>query len=233
LFFMSYVGQSSGVNRLLANLPPEDKVYLASISRLSQPPRGQALTNRSATGNDVWFPHNGVVALIAADSAGRSVQTGLIGHEGCVGLESVFDSDAALPEAIVQIEGAMSVIAAGQLRSALASRPAIQTALSRFLHGLAAQSMQTIACNRLHSLLARCCRWLLTYQDRVVSDDLPLTQENLATLLGNGRPHVNRVLAILEKSGLLRRHRGHIRLLDRCGLEARVCECYRVVRPIC
>jgi CRP-like cAMP-binding protein len=229
---MSYAAQGGSPNRLIASLPPEDGAYLASISRFSHPTQGQALTSRSTRGSDVWFPHQGVVALTATDSAGRSVQTGLIGHEGCVGLETVLDPTAMLPEAIVQIEGPMSVIPAGQLRSALADRPSIQTALCRFLYGLAAQSLQTIACNRLHSLLARCCRWLLTIQDRVASDDLPLTQESLATLLGNGRPHVNRLLANLERGGALRRQRGRIRLLDRSRLEAQACGCYRAVRHI-
>jgi CRP-like cAMP-binding protein len=229
---MSYTTQGGGFNRLLASLPPDDGAHLASISRLSHPLQGLNLTSRLARGNDVWFPHTGVVALIATDAAGRSVQTGLVGHEGCVGLETVFDTIVTLPEASVQIEGTMSVIPAGQLRSALADRPSIQSALLRFLYGLAAQSMQTIACNRLHSLLARCCRWLLTFQDRVAGDDLPLTQENLATLLGHGRPHINHLLASLEKAGLVRRHRGRIRLLDRSGLAERTCDCYRAVRHI-
>jgi len=229
---MSFTAQTGGPNRLLASLPPEDEAYLASISRLSHPSRGQALTGRSTPGSDVWFPHTGVVALTATDSAGRSVQTGIVGHDGCIGLELAFDTITAPPEASVQIEGSMSVIPASQLRSALTERPLIQEALSRFLYGLAAQSMQTIACNRLHSLPARCCRWLLTFQDRAASDDLPLTQENLATLLGHGRPRVNRLLAGLEKDGLVRRYRGRIRLLNRSGLEKRTCDCYRVVRHI-
>jgi len=181
----------------------------------------------------VWFPHTGVVALTATDAAGRSVQTGLVGKEGCVGLEALFGPTVTLPEAVVQIEGPMSVITANDLRAALSHRPSIQAALSRFLFSLSAQSMQTIACNRLHSLVSRCCRWLLTIQDRAETDDLPLTQENLATLLGSGRPRINAVLAGLEKKGLVRRHRGRIRLLRRSGLETCACECYRTVRHTC
>jgi CRP-like cAMP-binding protein len=229
---MSYVARTHRPNRILASLPPEDDAYLASISRPSRPPQGQVLVNRSTPAGEVWFPHGGVIALTATDTDGRSVQTGLVGKEGCVGLEPLFDSMATLPDAVVQIEGAMSVMTISDLRAALSNRPSLQAALLRFLFGLSAQSLQTIACNRLHSLVSRCCRWLLTIQDLTETDDLPMTQENLATLLGSGRPRINAILAGLENKGLLRRRRGHIRLLDRSGLETGSCECYAAVRHI-
>jgi CRP-like cAMP-binding protein len=227
---MSYATRDAGNNQLLASLPPQDVAYLASISRLERPPAGRTLTSHSTAAADVWFPHTGLIALVATDAAGRSVQTGLVGREGGVGLEAFFGGVAALPDSVVQIEGSMSVMPASALRSALFERPAIQVALSRFLYGLSAQSLQTIACNRLHSLLSRCCRWLLTLQDRVRRDELPLTQESLATLLGGGRPRVNALLALLERDGLVHRKRGRIRLLTRSGLEAHSCECYDVSR---
>jgi CRP-like cAMP-binding protein len=227
---MSYPTQGTVNNQLLASLPRQDAAYLASISRLEQPPQGRTLAGRSLPPGDVWFPHTGVIALVATDAGGRSVQTGLVGREGGVGLEALFGDVAPFPDAVVQIEGAMSVIPANQLRSALAERPVIQTALSRFLYGLSAESLQTVACNRLHSLMSRCCRWLLTIQDRVAGDVLPLTQENLATLLGSGRPRINSLLGILEKRGLVRRQRGRIQLMTRPGLEAHACECYGTVR---
>jgi len=224
---MSNATPTLPVNRLLADLPSRDTAFLASISRIERPPRGCTLDTRSAPTGDLWFPHSGVVALIATDATGRSVQTGMVGPEGCVGLDALFDSPSALPEAVVQIEGRMSVMPASRLRAAMAARPSIQTALARFLCGLSAQSLQTVACNRLHGLTPRCCRWLLTMRDLTGQDDLPVTQENLATLLGSGRSRVNLVLATLEKAGLLLRSRGHIRLLSSDGLEAQACDCYR------
>ena len=95
------------------------------------------------------------------------------------------------------------MIHAAQVRSVLKTRPLVHAALSDFLYHLSAQALQTVACNRLHSLEARCCRWLLMMQDRTGSDDLPLTQESLATMLGSGRPRINVLLAILELSGLI------------------------------
>ena len=232
-FAMSITTQANTPNNLLASLPPQDRAYLVSISRLAHPLQGQVLSSRSDTGNDVWFPHTGIVALTVIDADGRSVQTGLVGRDGCVGLEALFDRVPTLPDAIVQIDGPMSVIPAAQLRSAVRDRPSIQVPMSRFLYGLAAQSLQTIACNRLHGLLARCCRWLLTMRDEVKRDDLPLTQEALATLLGSGRPRINGLLAKLEANGWVQRRRGWIHVLAKSELEAHSCDCYRIVRHTC
>lgn len=230
---MSHALRDVQQNRLLASLPPGDADYLASISRSERPSQGRTLASRSAPANEIWFPHGGAVALIATDATGRCVQTGLIGREGGVGLEAIFDRTGSLPDSVVQIEGPMSVMPADALRQALFERPAIQVALLRFLYNLTAQSLQTIACNRLHDLLSRCCRWLLTLQDQVALDDLPLTQENLATLLGSGRPRINALLAVLEQKGMVRRQRGRIRLVTRSGLEAHACECYDATRNSC
>jgi CRP-like cAMP-binding protein len=224
---MSQEPRYSGSNKLLASLPPDDGAYLALFSRIEYPSRGRMLTSITEPGSDVWFPHGGAVALTTTDASGRSVKTGMVGSEGCVGLESLFRHGTPSPDAVVQIEGAMSVISAAHLRIALDGRPRVQSVLFRFIHELAAQSLQTIACNRLHSLIERCCRWLLTLRDMVKSDVLSLTQDSLATLLGSGRPRVNRLLADLERNGILRRHRGRIELLTRAGLERLACECCR------
>jgi CRP-like cAMP-binding protein len=229
-FAMSHALRKLGGNRLLGSLGREDRNYLASVSRIEHAPQGRVLTSRSEPGTEVWFPHTGVIALTTTDASGRSVQTGVVGRDGCVGLDALFGPNPALPDATIQIEGSMSVIPAAQFRTAIDARPQVQGALSKFLHGLAAQSLQTIACNRLHTLHARCCRWLLTMQDAIESDMLPLTQEDLATLLGSGRPRVNLLLAALERDGLVRRHRGRVQLLTRRGLEKCACECYRLVR---
>lgn len=227
---MSHSAQGKAQNQLLASLPSEDLAFLASISRSERPSQGRTLTGRSTPASEIWFPHAGAVALIATDSGGRSVQTGVIGREGGVGLEAIFGNTSPLPDSVVQVEGVMTVIPADALRTAMFVRPAIQVALLRFMYVLSAQSLQTIACNRLHNLTSRCCRWLLTLQDRVDLDDLPLTQENLATLLGSGRPRINALLGTLEERELIRRHRGRIRLLTRSGLEACCCECYDATR---
>jgi CRP-like cAMP-binding protein len=216
-------------NLLLANLLAEDAGYLASNIRSERPPQGQVLSSRGEAATAVWFPITAVIALSISDNEGRTVQTAVVGPEGCAGLETLFSGTPALADAVVQVSGEMAFIAPNHLRAALEARPAMQAVLCRFLYGLCAQSQQTVACNRLHSLEARCCRWLLMMQDRTGDDDLPLTQESLATMLGSGRPRINGLLAALEQDGLVRRYRGRIRLLTRPGLERRACECYRLV----
>jgi CRP-like cAMP-binding protein len=217
------------VNTLLASFLAADDGALISTMRLESPPRGQVLSSRTEPATEVWFPVSGIIGLSITDQQGRTVQTGMVGQEGCVGLETVYTEAPPLADATVQITGEMLVIQAAHLRAALDGRPAVQAALSQFLYELSAQSLQTIACNRLHSLEARCCRWLLMMQDRTGVDELPLTQEALATILGSGRPRINELLAALELDGLVRRYRGRIRLSIRSGIERRACECYRLL----
>ena len=215
---------------MLASLPPEAAAQIAPFSRVEHPPQGRILVSASQPGTEVWFPHAGAIALTTTDASGRSVQTAMVGSEGCVGVAALFNERRPGADAVVQIPATMSVIPVTHLRTMIDARPPIQAELAKFLYRLSAQSLQTIACNRLHDLLSRCCRWLLTMQDKAGSDYLALTQESLATLLGNGRPRVNLILAALEKGGIIRRHRGRIQLLSRAGLENHACECYSRVR---
>jgi CRP-like cAMP-binding protein len=212
----------------LASLPPQVGLQVASLCRIEHPPQGHVLTTVSEPASDVWFPHAGTVALITVDASGRAVQTGMVGREGCIGIHSLVGQRHFFSDAVVQIGGAMSVISAVHLKAEMQARPEVQAAVWGFLYGFAVGALQTIACNRLHSLHARCCRWLLTMRDKTASDDLPLTQESLAALLGGGRPRINFLLSELEKDGLLQRFRGRIRLLDRPGLMQHACDCYRL-----
>lgn len=217
-------------NRWLAALLPEDRAALLACSRVEHAARGQVLSGRGHPSAGVWFPHGGVIALTLAEDGRRSVQAGLVGAEGCAGLERVFPHMPAMAEAVVQIPGAMTVVPAAALRAAAEARPHVQAVFARFLFALSAECLRTVACNRLHSLDARCCRWLLMLHDRTGEADLPLTQEALATMLGSGRPRINALLARMEQDGLLRRLRACIRLHSRRGLERRSCECYRLVQ---
>lgn len=225
----SRVPSDARANLLLTTLLAEDAGYLATAIRSERPSQGQMLGSRAEPAAEVWFPVSGLIALSITDNEGRTVRTGMVGPEGCVGLEALFSGTPALADAEVQVAGEIAVISAIHLRSAVESRPAMQAALSGFLYDLSAQLLQTVACNRLHSLEARCCRWLLMMQDRTGDDVLPLTQEGLAAMLGSARPRINGLLATLEQDGLLHRYRGRIRLLSRPGLEHRACECYRLL----
>src|SRR5471032_853910 len=162
----SQVPSGARANLLLAGLLAEDAGYLVSAIGSERPSQGRVLSSRAEPATKIWFPVTGVIALSIADDEGRTVQTGMVGPEGCVGLETLFSGTPAMADAKVQISGEMAVISPDHLRAALESRPAIQAAFSRFLYELSAESLQTVACNRLHSLESRCCRWLLMVRDR-------------------------------------------------------------------
>jgi CRP-like cAMP-binding protein len=190
------------------------------------------LSSRAEPATDIWFPHRAVVTLTVTDGEGRSAQTGVVGPEGCVGAETLFGQRPALADAAVQIEGPISVISTRQLRPALLTRPAIGVALAACLQDLALQATQICACNRLHTLESRCCGWLLLLRARAGKDDLGLTQENLAALLGGGRSRINVILGALERAGLVRRRRGRIQVRSPDGLMARACECHRIIDKV-
>ena len=219
-------------NRIWTSLPAADRAYLESISRLHHPVAGQTLYQRDQGTSEIWFPHAGLVALTTTDATGRTVQTGVIGSDGCVGLGSLFSPISHHPDATVQVPGAMAVLQAHQLGDAMAARPAIRAALATFVYTFSLQSVQTIVCNRLHSLHQRCCRWLLTIQNLLDSNDIPLTQENLAILLGSGRPRVNAMLAAMESVGSVHRRRGRLLIERRADLKRETCDCYRLLQTV-
>jgi CRP-like cAMP-binding protein len=227
------MSQTAGLpdgNKLLASLPPAEQRYLAAEMHVESPPTGEVVSTRTEPLAEILFPHDGVIALTSTDADGHSVQTALVGSEGCVGVETLLDQAPTLSDATIQIQGNVSVISARRFRAALKARPVIREAMLKYLYALSAQLLQATACDRLHSLDQRCCRTLLLMQDSTGKTELPLTQDSLAALLGGGRPRVNKVLGALERSGLLQRRRGRIRLLKRAGLEKRSCDCYRIVR---
>jgi CRP-like cAMP-binding protein len=216
-------------NRMLTTLLPEDWAHLAPLMRVEHPPRGRVLTSRGQAPAEIWFPQSAVVALTVTDNEGRNAQTGIVGPEGCVGAEALLEQGQPVADAAVQIEGDLTVIPVRQLRPALLARPAIGMALAGYLLGLSLQTTQVCACNRLHSLENRCCSWLLLMSARTGGDDLPLTQETLAALLGGSRSRINVALGALERQGMLRRGRGHIVLLSPAGLARKACECHRII----
>jgi CRP-like cAMP-binding protein len=229
---MSATGFAHFDNYLLAHLSSADQDTLAPLIRTQRVPAGTALTRRFRPVSHAWFPQAGLVSMIASMHDGRSAEAASVGGEGGIGLEAALESPVALSDAVVQIGGDFSVIRVDQLRSAIDARPTLRNGLGRYLHALHGQLAQSVACSSLHGLEERCCRWLMTAQDRSGADELPVTQETLATMLGAGRPRVNSVLRTLEQAGLIRRRRVRITIQNREGLLARTCECYQAVRKI-
>jgi len=217
-------------NKILAALP--DKEYQRLLPRLTPVSLslGETLYEMEGSIRHVYFPSSSVVSLVTHMEEGTSVEVGLIGVEGMVGLSVVMGDDVSQNHAVVQIaDGAMRMTTAA-LRAELKHGGKLQSLLLRYSLTLLKQVSQTAACNRNHSMGERLARWLLLCQDRVGGSELRLTQEFLAQMLGTRRSRVSEAAIILQRAGLLRYSRGIITILDREGLEEFVCECYRAVK---
>ncbi len=217
-------------NKILAALP--DKEYQRLLPRLTPVSLGLGETLYEVEGSirHVYFPNSSVVSLVTHMEEGTSVEVGLIGGEGMVGLSVVMGDDVSQNHAVVQIADGAMRLSTSALRAELKHGGKLQGLLLRYSLVLLKQVSQTAACNRNHNMGERLARWLLLCQDRVGGSELRLTQEFLAQMLGTRRSRVSEAAIILQRAGLLRYSRGIITILDREGLEEFVCECYRAVK---
>ncbi|MGH9077501.1 MAG: Crp/Fnr family transcriptional regulator [Acidimicrobiales bacterium] len=186
---------------------------------------GEAIQN-------VWFPVDAVVSSLTTMADGVSVEIATIGSEGMVG-SPLFLGSATMPArefAQVQVPGKLWRMDASIFAKEMASGGAFQEVVQLYVQALFSQITQQVACNGLHSVNERCSRWLLLTLDRVGSDEFPLTHEFLAQMLGVRRASVTLAAGALQHAGLIRYRMGRMTVLDRAGLEATACECYRVIR---
>ena len=217
-------------NRLLAAMAPEDFVRLEPYLETVDLPRSKVLYTPGETITFAYFPHDSVVSLVTVLEDGGSVEVAVFGREAVFGFVSAFISRKSLGCYIVQLPGTASRIAVGRLQDAIEASPPLRQLLLRYVEALLAQTFQTVACNTVHGVEARCCRWILSTHDRVDRDELPLTHEVLAELLGVHRTTVSLVTRTLQRAGLISQSKGVITVTDRAGLEDITCECYRVIR---
>jgi CRP-like cAMP-binding protein len=217
-------------NKILAALPSEeyDRLlpHLTPVSLHS----GDTLYKTQDRIKHVYFVNGAVVSLVTHMEEGTSVEVGLVGNEGMVGLSIVMGDDISQNHAIVQIPDGAMRMETGKFREALKRGGQLQSLLLRYSLVLLKQVSQTAACNRNHNLGERLARWLLLCHDRVGVNEIRLTQEFLAQMLGTRRSRVSEAAIILQSAGLIRYSRGIIIILDREGLEEFVCECYQVVK---
>jgi CRP-like cAMP-binding protein len=178
----------------------------------------------------VWFPCTAVLSVVTVMSDGRTVESDTVGRESAAGVLAALGSSVATSRTFVQIPGRATRLSAARLRLQAEASPSFRRLLVR--HSLAnlAQAHQSVACNALHDVDARLCRWLLMSQDRTDSDVVRLTQQYLATMVGVQRTTVTRLLSTLADDGVIRKGRACIEVIDRRRLEARVCECYGAVQ---
>jgi CRP-like cAMP-binding protein len=220
-------------NKLLSVLPLADRERISSYLTTVPAPFKQVFYKQDGMIHDVYFPASGAWSLTKTMEDGATAEVGTIGNEGMVGSSVFFGDRQSHTETIVQLAGDVdpykmpvaAFMAEMELRGAFFNR------VIRYHQAQAIQIQQTTACNALHPAEQRCCRWLLMTRDRVGSDEMKLTHEFLAIMLGVRRPTVTLVVGALERAGLIvNGHRGAIKIVDRKGLEAASCECYATVK---
>jgi CRP-like cAMP-binding protein len=218
------------LNRLISLLPSEDierlkprlKPVVLEFKNILYEPRTSI--------DYVYFPNRGVVSAINLMNDGGSIEVATIGNEGMVGLAAFFGTEPSPDRMVVQVPGDALRMRTEDLRNETITDSSLRDILGRYHGAFLKQIGQAVACNGLHPVLKRCCRWLLQTHDRVQWDEFPMTQEFLSHMLGVRRVSVTEVLKPLEEAGLISKQRGTITVLNRKGLEAESCECYRSVR---
>lgn len=223
-----------GVNQLLAALPPDDHARISSHLTLEPLRARQVLYKRDEPLTQVFFPGRSLCSLVLTMEDGASAEIAVVGPEGVVGVEVALGLRIAACDATVQVagEGYAFVMAADAFRAELAHRGVFDSLVQNYAQAFIGFVTQSVACNALHSVDARCCRWLLHAQDRLAAYELPLTHDLLSAMLGVRRPTVTLVLSDLTRAGVISTSRGVLRIIDRGGLEARSCDCYGAVRAI-
>jgi CRP-like cAMP-binding protein len=217
-------------NRLLAALPQDDYERLLPQLQAIHVALGEVIYESGGRLDYIYFPTTCVVSLLYTMEKGLTAEMGLAGSDGVVGVALFLGGETTPNRAVAQIGGGALRMKAAVLREEFKRGGPLQFLLLRYTQALITQISQTAVCNRLHSVEQRLSRWLLLCHDRVNSDDLRMTQEFISNMLGGRRESVTVAAGRLHDAGMIHYVRGHIKILDRKGLEATVCECYRVVR---
>jgi CRP-like cAMP-binding protein len=217
-------------NKLLAALPDADFERLRPHLEPSSLPLGLTLYGSGVRMTHVYFPTEGIVSLLYVMESGASAEIALTGNEGLVGISLFMGGESTPSSALVQSAGHAYRLGAQTLQREFERGGQLQHLLLRYTQALITQMAQTAVCNRHHSLEQQLCRWLLLSLDRVPSNELHMTQELIANMLGVRREGVTEAARRLQDAGLIRYQRGQITVLDRPRLEQRVCECYAVVK---
>jgi len=221
---------SPNQNHLLAALPTAEFERLAAHLELVPMPLGEVLYEPGGQLRHAYFPTTAIVSLHYVMESGASAETAGVGNEGVVGISLFMGGDTTPSSAVVQTAGHGYRLAGRLLKQEFMRAGLMQRLLLRYTQALIAQMIQTAACNRHHSVEQQLCRWLLLTLDRIPSHELIMTQELVASMLGVRREGITETAGMLQRAGVIRYRRGHIAVLQRSGLEARVCECYAVVK---
>jgi CRP-like cAMP-binding protein len=217
-------------NHLLDALPPEDFARLEPHLELTPMKLGDVLYEPGVKLRYVYFPTTAIVSLLYVMEDGASAEIAIVGNEGILGISLFMGGDTTPSRAVVQSAGYGFRMKAELLKSEFERFGAAMHLLLRYTQALITQMAQTAVCNRHHSIDQQLCRWLLLSLDRLATNELTMTQELIANMLGVRREGVTAAAGKLQEAGLIEYRRGRITVLDRSGLEARSCECYQVVK---
>ena len=218
------------LNRFLGSLPSADYRRILSALEPVTLGRGDVIHNPERPGNCVYFPRSAVASIVSRMDEGGTIEVATIGNEGFVGLFAYLGNGDFPFEIFVQIPGEAGRLDVRVFRHELSAGGAFGELIRRYTQALLVQIAQTAACNRVHPIDKRCARWLLMSHDRVPGDQIRLTQEFLAEMLGVRRAGVTVAAGMLRRRRLIDYHRGNIEVLDRKGLEGAACECYGFIR---
>ena len=213
-------------NRILLSLPQASLKRLRPALEFRSLAKGEAIDRLDQSIEYMHFVNRGLISFVKIMQDGRSVEIGVVGIEGISSPYALFGIDKAVLETMVQIPGTTFRIKRDQLIEIMAQDDALQEAFDKYARFYIAAIAQTAACNRLHYLEERCCRWLLIAHDRARSDTILLTHEFLAMMLGVQRAGVSITASALQKAGLIQYRHGQVTITNRSGLEDAACECY-------
>lgn len=217
-------------NQILAALPTEEYERLSPHLKTFPLSHGQVLYEADERIDYVYFPITAMISLVSELSDGTCVEVGVTGYEGMAGLPLVLGVDRSPHECMAQLPGDAIQVKAEVIKSEFKRGGALHDLLLRYAQSLWMMTSQVATCNRVHTVGERLARWLLMSYDRCISDDLPLTQEFIAMMLGTRRAGVTEAAVILQAEGLIKYKRGHITILDRAGLKEFCCECYGIIK---
>jgi CRP-like cAMP-binding protein len=217
-------------NKILLSLPRKERDQVLSKLELVRLKLHQVIHEAGETIKSGYFVNAGVISVLAVQPDGKSVEVGLIGDEGFVGLPLLVGYRSSPTRLITQGDGTAYRCDAGALRQLVQQCPELEKQLHRFAQRLAMQTTQIAACNRLHDVVERLARWIMMTHDRILSNNLPLTQEFLAQTLGTRRSSVTVAAGALQKAGLISYTRGSVKILSRKKLEDAACDCYGIVQ---
>ncbi len=217
-------------NELLTAMPEPEWSRLSPLLEAVELPLGRVLYESGSKMSHVYFPIDAIVSLLYVLENGSSAEIAVVGREGLVGIALFMGGDTTPSRAVVQSAGKGYRLRAQAIQEEFSRSGPVMHLLLRYTQALITQMAQTAVCNRHHSLDQQLCRWLLLSLDRLRGNELVMTQELIANMLGVRREGVTEAALKLQKLGLIQYARGHIRVLDRARLETRVCECYAVVK---